>query len=351
MRKIVFESAPQQGTIRPTTATKRQPKTEPFVIREEKYSKLLDALLELKKLSAEQLTRRFYNAGSLTTVKNRMTRLEEHHFVDHDTLSQGKYLYFLARKGRDYFQEAEEDIKDYFRPSKEKGHANTEHYHQLLHLLELNDILIAARLLSKYAPAYSLPDLLHDYDLRRSPLFVMAERMVRKRIDGVVKTEWKEEPVGVVADAMLGFVRTPSRIPGKPYDRMCIWHEHNRTGGAQRFKQKIRALLEVIGSGVYKQLVDIDSLKVAITTSKGEFRKRSLRRWTEEVLEERSQKEKGTAFSQQARKIDRAYDPRNTFYFATTPPFETGCIVPRTFYQEKVWYMPFSTRPVNLLPK
>jgi|GEM_PF-1534239 len=351
MRKIVFESAPQQGTIRPTTATKRQPKTEPFVIREEKYSKLLDALLELKKLSAEQLTRRFYNAGSLTTVKNRMTRLEGHHFVDHDTLSQGKYLYFLARKGRDYFQEAEEDVKDYFRPSTEKGPANTEHYHQLLHLLELNDILIAARLLPKYAPAYSLPDLLHDYDLRRSPLFVMAERMIRKRIDGVVKTEWKEEPVGVVADAMLGFVRTPSRIPGKPYDRMCIWHEHNRTGGAQRFKQKIRAILEVIGSGVYKQLIDIDAIKVAITTSKGEFRKRSLRRWTEEVLEERSQKEKGTAFSQQARKIDRAYDPRNIFYFAATPPFETGCIVPRAFYQGKVWFKPFSTKPVVLLPK
>src|SRR5258708_19118071 len=103
MRKIVFESAPLDGSIHPTTATKRQPKTEPFIIRKEKYSKLLDVLLELKKLSAEQLTRRYYNAGSITTVKNRLTILERKKYVDHDTLSKGKYLYFLARAGRNYF--------------------------------------------------------------------------------------------------------------------------------------------------------------------------------------------------------------------------------------------------------
>src|SRR5437016_5627394 len=116
MRKIVYESAPQQRNTHPTTATKRQSKTEPFIIREEKYSKLLDALSELKKLSAEQLTRCYYNAGSITTVKNRLSILERKKYIDHDTLSQGKYLYFLARKGRDYSHEAEEDIKDYFRP-------------------------------------------------------------------------------------------------------------------------------------------------------------------------------------------------------------------------------------------
>lgn len=347
---IIFSRKEHEKKLRARQKKRRTaPKSKPFII-DEPDSKLLDAILALKKLTAEQITRCYYNAGSLTSVKHRLTLLEHNNYLDHDTLSK-LYIYFLAWKGRNYFIEAEEDIKEYYRKGGEKGEPNTEHYHHMLHLLELNDVFIAARLFPKYAPFFTLTELLHDYDLRREPLFVVASRSIKKRVEGVIKSEWKEETLSVVPDGLLGFVRTPSRIPGKPYDRCGIWLEHHRSGGAGRFKQKIRAILEVIATGGYKRLLDTDTLKVAITTPGDEYRKRSLRTWTEQVLEEQTIKEKGTAFSAPAKKLSRGYERLNVFYFATTPPFGTGCIVPRSFFSEKVWFMPFSSKPVALLPK
>lgn len=347
---VIFSKAEhEKKVLAQQKLQKRAPKKKPFIITE-LDSKLLDAILELKKLTAEQLTRRYFNAGWLTTVRNRLTILEREKFIDHDTLSK-LYIYFLARMGRTYFIEAEEDVKEYYRPSKEKGNPRTEHYHQMLHLLELNDILIAARLFPNYAPHFTLTRLLHDYDLRHEPLFVVASRRIQKRVEGVIRSEWKEETLGVVPDALLEFVRMPSRFPGKPFDSYGIWLEHNRTGGAGRFKQKIRALLEVIATERQKPLLNTETLKVAITTSGGEFRKRHLRTLTEEVLEERATKDQGTAFSAAAKKLTRSNEKLNVFYFATTPPFGTGCIVPQTFFQAKIWFMPFFSKPVALLPK
>jgi hypothetical protein len=343
---VIFSKAEHEKKV---LAQQRLAPRKPFTI-DELDSKLLDAILELKKLTAEQLTRRYFNAGSLTSVKNRLTILEREKFIDHDTLSK-LYIYFLARMGRAYFIEAEEDIKEYYRPSKEKGHPRTEHYHQMLHLLELNDILITARLFPKYSPHFTLTRLLHDYDLRHEPLFVVASRQIQKRVEGIIRSEWKEETVGVVPDALMEFIRMPSRIPGKPFDSYGIWLEHNRTGGAGRFKQKIRAILEVIAIQRQKALVNTETLKVAITTSGGEFRKRHLRTLTEQVLEERATKDQGTAFSPAARKLSMANEKLNVFYFATTPPFGTGCIVPQTFFQAKIWFKPFSAKPTSLLPR
>jgi hypothetical protein len=351
MRKTIFPAAPRKGrTLTTPSGKKHQPKNTPFTVTAV-YHLLLEALLELKILSAEQMTRRYYLAGSITTVKNRLTRLERNGYIDHLKLPTTKgnagYLYFLARKGRRYFQEGEEDIKDYYRPSKEKEKS----YFHLMHLLEVNDILIAARMLPKIALPYSLSELLHDYDLQHDPFYITVDRLIQARIDGVIKSIQREETLALIPDALVEYRRTPSTIPGKPFDRIGIWHEHNRTGGAKRFKPKIRAILEVIGSGGYKKLLDVPSLRVAITTSGGELRKRKLRQWTEEVLEETAQKEKGTALSSEARRIVRRYENVNIFYFATTPPFASGCIVPRTYYLEKVWYQPFSSKPVALLSK
>ncbi len=315
------------------------------------YHLLLEAILECKLLNAEQLTRRHYKAGMLTTVKNRLTVLKRYGYVDFlklpTTDGNAAYLYFLARNGRTYFQDYDEDIKDYYRPSKEREKS----YAYLMHFLELNDILIAARLFEKIAPAYTLVELLHDIDLQHDPFYVAVERVIKSLVEGVIKETRKEETLKIIPDALLEYRRTPSVIPRKPYDKIGIWLEHNRTGGPKRFKPKIRAILEVIVSGTYRTLLDVDNIKVAITTSGGEYRKRRLRTWTEEVLEEMVNKDKGTAFSPQAKKLSKMYQKNNIFYFATTPPLSTGCIFPRTFFQEKVWFMPFSSKPVALMGK
>jgi hypothetical protein len=349
MRKTLFSAAPHKGTSRTTPSRKiHQPKTTPFTVTAVHHL-LLEAILQLKLLNAEQLTRRYYKAGSLVTVKNRLTVLTREHYVDYlklpTTEGNGPYVYFIARKGRDYFQELEEDVKEYYRPGKEQE----KHYFTLMHVLELNDVIIAAQLLPKYAPVYSLLSIQHDRDLQYEPLSVSVARSVTARVEGVIKEAWREETIHVIPDALLEFRRTPSRIPGKPFDRVGIWLEHNRTGGAKRFKPKIRAIMELIDSGAYRTLLDVDTLKVAITTSGSEYRKRKLRKWTEEVLEEIGQHERGTALSVEARRISKRYETSNVFYFAATPPFATGCIAPRTFFLEKVWYQPFSAKPVALL--
>jgi hypothetical protein len=349
MRKTVFPAAPDKGlTLSPPSGKKHQPKTTPFIVTQV-YHLLLEAILELKLLNAEQLTRRYYKARSITTVKNRLTLLTRYGFIDFlklpTTEGNGPYLYFLARNGRDYFQDQEEDVKEFYRPGKEKE----KYYLTLMHVLELNDVLIAAQRFPEFVPAYSLVDLQHDLDLQHEPFSVTVERSVKARVEGIIKETWREETLTVIPDALVEFRRTPSRIPGKPFDRVGIWLEHNRKGGAKKFKPKIRAILEIIGSGAYRALLDVDSLKVAITTSGGEYRKRKLRTWTEEVLEEIGQKERGTALSTEARRVMKRYETINVFYFAATPPFATGCIVPRTFFLENVWYQPFSAKPVALL--
>src|SRR5437868_1534509 len=124
MRKTLFPLAPHKGTSHTTPSGKKyHPKTTPFIVTPV-YHLLLEAILQLKLLNAEQLTRRYYKAGTLVTVKNRLTVLTREHYVDYlklpTTEGNGQYLYFLARNGRDYFQELEEDVKDFYRPSKEK---------------------------------------------------------------------------------------------------------------------------------------------------------------------------------------------------------------------------------------
>src|SRR5437773_2068261 len=124
MRKMVFPPAPHKGaTLTTPLGKKHQPKTTPFIVTPVRHL-LLEAILQLKLLNAEQLTRRYYKAGSLVTVKNRLTVLTREHYVGFlqlpTTEGNGPYLYFLARNGRDYFQELEEDVKEFYRPSKEK---------------------------------------------------------------------------------------------------------------------------------------------------------------------------------------------------------------------------------------
>src|SRR5256714_3812736 len=274
MRKTLFPATPHTGTTHTIPSGKTyQPKTTPFIVTSVRHL-LLEAILQLKLLNAEQLTRRYYKAGSLVTVKNRLTVLTQKKYVGYLTLptteGNGPYLYFLARNGRDYFEELEEDVKDFYRPSKEKE----KHYFTLMHLLELNDVVIAAQLFPRFAPAYSLVEFQHDLDLQHEPFYVPVERSVKALVEGIIKETWREETMKVIPDALLEFRRTPSRIPGKPYDRVGIWLEHNRTGGAKRFKPKIRAILEIIGSGAYRTLLDVDTLKVAVTTSGGENRTR-----------------------------------------------------------------------------
>src|SRR5438270_13821901 len=112
-------------------------------------------------------------------MKNRLTVLKREEYVVFLTLptteGNGPYLYFLARNGRDYFQELEEDVKDFYRPSKEKE----KHYATLMHLLELNDVAIAAQLFATFAPAYPLVEFAHALDLQHDPFSVPVEGRVK----------------------------------------------------------------------------------------------------------------------------------------------------------------------------
>src|SRR5436305_3049949 len=214
MRKTVFPPAPHNGTIRTTSSGKKhQPKTTPFIITPVRHL-LLEAILQHKLLNAEQLTRRYYKSGSLVTVKNRLTVLKREQYVGYLTLptteGNGPYLYFLARNGRDYFQELEEDVKEFYRPGKEKE----KHYATLMHLLELNDVVIAAQLFPRFAPAYSLVEFQHDLDLQHEPFYIPVDRSVKALVEGVIKETWREETIKVIPDALWEVRRPPSRTPG-----------------------------------------------------------------------------------------------------------------------------------------
>src|SRR5437764_14793236 len=112
MRKTLFPPALQTGATHTIPSGKKhQPKTTPFIVTPVRHL-LLEAILQLKLLNAEQLTLRYYKAGSLVTVKNRLTILKRSGVIAFlklpTTEGNGQYLYFLARTRRDVAQDLAE---------------------------------------------------------------------------------------------------------------------------------------------------------------------------------------------------------------------------------------------------
>ncbi len=223
---------------------------------------ILTALHRYFSLTARQVTRLLYAAGSLTRVQMLLKELADDGqcqrlFLPRPT-PHGRVpaVYTLGRLGRTYLAALGMDGPTRLRPSAEREHK----YLFLDHTLAVNDWLIAMELLSRRAPRITIRTMLHERTLRKMPIAV-ADADGRR--------------AAVIPDGWLDLRVT---LP-EGTDRYCVALEVDRGTAEQKaFRRKIAHWIAA-GDGPYRDVFGTDLLAVAIVATPGEGRADELLRW------------------------------------------------------------------------
>jgi hypothetical protein len=269
-------------------------------------------LYHLHLAKAEQLCRLHYSIGSIKAIKARLRTLADEHYVQFDTIPtkffRSPYYYALDYEGVRYLGRAGLDTGESFRASKEVD----KHALFVEHTLELNDVLIAAALLKRVAPGYSLDSFIHERVLKQRPY----------------RAVWRGGRFSLIPDAFLDFHLI---MPDGSHRRMPVLLEHDRGSEEQKyFRRRIRAYITMLKAEAYKALFGVKTITVAFTTFAGEPRMQRMRDWTRQEL----------TLTNEPRAIGMA------FCFASlNQPLE-----PRSLWLGQSWYEAYAdTQPLALL--
>ena len=270
---------------------------------------VLRALARYSYLTGRQVCRLLYSSGSLTYVQSKLKKLERLGYCRRIWLpKRGPFgsapgVYTLARGGINHLKGMGIDFNQRFRPSEQESRS----FLFLTHTLELNDFLISAELLGRWAPEFKLAAVLHERQLKQHPVFVK---------DGDRKR------VAVIPDAWLDL-----RIQGT--FQVCIAVELDRGTEEQRKWRRKVANLVAYANGPYQSTFETRSLTIAVLTTAGEYRLRELLRWTSAELEELGERSRA-----------------NLFVFAHIP---AEAMDAERVFLTPCWYQPFKPDPVALL--
>ncbi len=276
-------------------------------------------------LTAELLVNIHFSKGSLTRAQTKLKLLAETGYLSrrrlpHIGVGNPEYIYYLATKGQRYLQEQGFAGFSRVRPSD----IEEMKYPHLEHALSLNEVLIAARLLTRSLPEITLASMQHDLDLKKSPAKFTYER----RMPDGYKID---EKATIVPDAWLDFRLTQPNTEKKR--RKCIVLELDRgTTSMTPFKQKLRAYVHYAQeNGAYYQQFGTNAITVAYATTAGEDRCKAMVSWCEDELHEQ--------------RLDHEAD---LFRFTALPKEE---INPTNLFCTPVWYSPDTQEQVTLLWK
>lgn len=246
-------------------------KGKPFVVTAS-HDAVLQAVYKYQLLTCLQLVKALgYSPNSLERVQRLVKQLTDNEYLLSlaRPVIRGKapLVYTLARKGLNYLKSAGLDVRIYFRPAKEQEKS----YLFLQHTLSLNDVLIAAANLHKYAAEYSLLSFIHERVLKTTPYKVKIWR------------GGKEELVTLIPDAFVLFTRHKKN--GKD-DKIPILIELDRNTTEQKhFRRNLRARMEFIKEEGYKTLLGTTTVTFAYAVAGGgEKRRAELRSWARKEL-------------------------------------------------------------------
>ena len=223
-------------------------------------------LLHLYTASAAQLTRLHHKGKSEKLTKKRLRTLADHDFVEFDARPTAEYrspyYYVLSDKAIEQARSLGMTVGKSSHPNKEIGQS----YLHLLHYLGVNDVLIAAAILHRYAWQYTLEDFKLGRDLASDTFHAM----------------WQGKGYGTVPDLFLDFRET---LPDGHQHRTLILLEHDGASeGEETIRKKIRAYSAMIDSGWCKTCYGVHSITIAFTTFKGEKHRDKLREWARQEL-------------------------------------------------------------------
>lgn len=261
-------------------------------------------------LTVSQVTRLRYSAGSETTAQDRLKRLFDAGVLArvrllHVGTGNTEYLYTLSTKGQKELQEIGIASFSRYRPTD----TQTLKLPHLQHLISLNDVLIAARLLSRSHPSISLVAMQHDLDMKKKPLKVAVDN----------------DNVSLVPDGFLDFRLS---IAGRLY-AMPLWVEIDRgTEWGSTLKKKLRSIVSAVNAQAFEALFGVSTITVAIATTEGQKRVNLMRSFIKDELINM-----GLAHLS------------NIFLFASLPEK----IDPLHLFLSPVWLAPDNNTPIPLL--
>jgi hypothetical protein len=232
---------------------------------------LVEAIYPFHFVTADQVTQLLYAPGALNGVKAHLKRLADGGYLDRFYLPTGynlrPYVYMLGRKGKEYFQEE----KGWEVPKLPKlSVMQTRSHSFLMHLLETNSVIIAAKLLEKRHPSVYLERFEHDMQLKATPFTAI--------------TAGKK--ISVIPDAVLDVrVRIPNTTKK---NRRLLWIELERgTNNERDVLGKLSDIYEVLDREVFQQRYNTYNIKVCYLTTAGNADMERLRRLTRKMLQEK----------------------------------------------------------------
>jgi protein involved in plasmid replication-relaxation len=220
-------------------------------------------------------------------------------------------IYTLSGNGRRYvFQQGKERAKR-FRLAETRTKADNGYFPR--HTLAVNDVLIAARLLSRSIPAIELVRVYHERDLRRK---------IAVALPGA---GGKTRQVFLEPDAALDVRIRNNETVWRDFVNVEVYRHHPME---QRFKQKIAGYVAYASSPQHETLFHTKALTIALFCETPSL-VRLLKGWTEQVLTQLGQKEEG-----------------ERFFFSSIPVSEAS---PTDVFLSPVWEQAFSTTTTPLL--
>ncbi len=271
---------------------------------------ILKLISEFHFLTVGQVTRLRYSHGSETTCQDRLKKLFnagvlERVQLPHVGTGNTQYLYTLSFKGSKELEPFGITNFSRYRPAD----THTLKLPHLQHLISLNDFLIAARLLCRANCDISLASLLHDLDMKRTPMRVTVDRQV----------------FTIVPDGFLDFRLS---IAGRLY-AMPVWVELDRgTTWGKTLQLKLQKIIAAIHSLAFADLFGVSSVTVAIATT--DRRRIDLMR---------------SFIQAELQRLGLAH-LSNVFLLTSIPD---GLLDPEEIFLSPVWYTPGTTSPLALL--
>ncbi|HEY6542704.1 MAG TPA: replication-relaxation family protein [Ktedonobacteraceae bacterium] len=219
-------------------------------------------LYQLHIATIEQLTRLHYSTKSSKWVGKHLKALADNGYVQADMKPtkgpRGPNFYTLTNRGLRNLASLHVDVRE------ARVDGTLKHYLLIDHMLELNDLLIAAALLKRFRASIYLHSFMHEQVLKRRPY----------------KSTWqdkagKTQTYTIIPAALLTFcVRQQSGQ--SEYRRVLLEHDHELLEEEHHFRRRIRAYISLLNRQ--------KPMPVAFTTFKGSQRLGQMRKWTWQEL-------------------------------------------------------------------
>jgi hypothetical protein len=274
--------------------------------------KILVALSELGYLTVSQLTTLLYAPSSQSYVQKQLTSLTAAGYVmplTHRFVTQPR-VYTLTGKGQSALTSLGVRQQIRIRPTEEKAKARNFLFVQ--HTIAVTDVLIAAQLLSQTVPDIQLTRMYLEQELKR-----------------IIYVEIPEK-VCIEPDAACEFEITVSAA-GTKHTAVDFFHievYRNLPPQEWRFKQKIAGYVTYALTGQHEALFQTPALALAVIAAT-DRQQTTLKRWTEEALQEMERPEEG-----------------EWFFFCS---LDTATTSPEELFLSPVWEQAFGTAKTPLI--